>query len=70
VEGSEAQALRGSVNTIRTYQPDLLVSLYHRTEDLHELILQIHEISPDYRLYLRRYPYIPAWDLNLYASVK
>lgn len=70
VEGSEAQALRGSVQTIRACKPDLLVSLYHRTEDLHALILQLHEICPEYRLYLRRYPYIPAWDLNLYASVR
>ena len=70
VEGSEEQALRGSESTIRTHKPDLLVSLYHRTEDLHALILQLHGICPEYRLYLRRYPYIPAWDLNLYASVR
>ena len=70
VEGSEKQALEGSARIIREQRPDLLVSLYHRTEDLHELILKIHDLYPDYRLYVRRYPYVPAWDLNLYATVK
>ena len=70
VEGSEREAIEGSADTIRRHRPDLLISLYHRTEDLHELILQIHELCPEYKLYVRRYPYIPAWDLNLYATVK
>lgn len=70
VEGSERQALEGSARIIREQKPDLLISLYHRTEDLHELILQLHDLCPQYRLYVRRYPYIPAWDLNLYATVK
>ena len=69
VEGSEKQALEGSAHIIREHKPDLLISLYHRTEDLHELILQLHDLCPQYRLYVRRYPYIPAWDLNLYATV-
>ncbi len=67
VEGAEKQAIEGTAETIKKYHPDLLISVYHRTEDLHELILQIHSIAPEYKLYLRRYPYIPAWDLNLYA---
>lgn len=67
VEGAEKQAIEGTSQIIKKYHPDLLISVYHRTEDLHELILQIHSIAPEYKLYLRRYPYIPAWDLNLYA---
>ena len=70
VEGSEKEALEGSARTIREYKPDLLISLYHRTEDLHKLILQVKALCPEYRLYVRRYPYIPAWDLNLYATVR
>ncbi len=70
VEGSEREAIEGSAHIIREQRPDLLVSLYHRTEDVHELILQLHELCPEYRLYVRRYPYIPAWDLNLYATVR
>ena len=70
VEGAEKQAIDGTAKTIKAYHPDLLISVYHRTEDLHELILQVNSIAPEYKLYLRRYPYIPAWDLNLYAIKK
>ena len=70
VEGSEKEAIEGSARIIREQKPDLLISLYHRTEDLHELILQVKALCPDYRLYVRRYPYVPAWDLNLYATVR
>ena len=70
VEGAEKEALEGSREVISKYRPDLLISIYHRTEDLHALVLQLHAICPDYKLFIRRYPYIPAWDLNLYATVK
>ena len=65
VEGAEHEAILGSENTIRAHHPVLLVSIYHRSEDLFSLPLLIHERFPDYRLYLRRTPYVPAWDLNL-----
>ena len=67
VEGSEKEALWGSKNTIQMYAPKLLVSLYHRSEDLFVLPQLVKELNEDYSLYLRRFPYIPAWDLNLYA---
>ncbi len=67
VEGSEYQAILGSQRTVSLYRPELLVSAYHRSQDLFELPLLIHSICPDYKLYLRKLPYIPAWDLNLYA---
>ncbi len=65
VEGAEKEALYGSADTIRKHHPRLLISAYHRSEDIFALPLQIHRIEPSYRLYLRRYPYVPAWDLNL-----
>ena len=65
VEGAEREALLGSARTILAHHPRLLVSVYHRSEDLFALPLLIHQHFPDYRLYLRRYPYVPAWDLNL-----
>ena len=67
VEGSEREALLGSAKTINKYAPKLLVSLYHRSEDMFVLPELVKEINPNYSLYLRRFPYIPAWDLNLYA---
>lgn len=70
VEGSEKEALLGSAHTIRAHAPKLLVSLYHRSEDLFALPELVKELNPDYSLYLRRFAYIPAWDLNLYAIKK
>ena len=67
VEGAERQALLGSKNTIEKCSPDLLVSVYHRNEDLFDLPLLINELNPNYKLYLRKFKYVPAWDLNLYA---
>lgn len=67
VEGAEKEALLGSVQTIRASVPDLLVSLYHRSEDLYALPILVHELFPEYTLYLRRFEYVPAWDINLYA---
>lgn len=67
VEGSEYEALLGCRQTIDIYAPALLVSCYHRSEDLYALPLLVHKQNPDYRLYLRRFRYFPAWDINLYA---
>jgi len=67
VEGSEKEAINGAKGIILRDKPEMLVSLYHRSEDLFALPLQIHALRPDYRMYLRRFPYIPAWDLNLYC---
>ncbi|MBR4296343.1 MAG: FkbM family methyltransferase [Clostridia bacterium] len=69
VEGSEFEALEGSSYTIKQFSPDMLVSLYHRSEDLFKLPLYVNKLG-NYRLYLRRFAYYPAWDLNLYAIQK
>ena len=65
VEGCERQAIAGSERSILANYPRLLVSAYHLSEDIFELPLLIREKFPEYKLYYRRYPYIPAWDLNL-----
>ncbi len=67
VEGSEKEALHGTEQTIKTYKPKLIVSLYHRVGDLIELPLLVHELNPEYKLYIRHHPYVPAWDTNLYC---
>ncbi len=65
VEGCEKEAIEGSESTILNFRPRLLVSVYHRSEDIFALPTQIKALRHDYKLYLRRYAYIPAWDLNL-----
>lgn len=66
VEGAEYEALLGSRETIAKHHPALLVSLYHRNEDLWRLPMLVREMGYK-KLYLRRYEYLPAWDLNLLA---
>ena len=68
VEGAEYDAIIGSKRLMEDLQSDLLVSLYHKSEDLYSLPMLIHSINPNYKFYLRRLPYIPAWDLNLYVT--
>ncbi len=70
VEGAEEKALLGSERTLLAHRPDLCVSVYHRSEDLFALPLLLHRLCPEYRLSLRRLGGVPAWDLNLYASVR
>ncbi len=67
VEGAEEEAILGSINTIQNNETELLVSLYHKSRDLFALPLLVHKLLPDHKLYLRKHPYIPAWDINLYV---
>lgn len=67
IEGMESAMLDGAVRTIREHQPKLNLAAYHRSEDFFSLVLRLHEINPDYQIYLRKHPYIPCWDLNIYA---
>lgn len=68
VEGMESAMLRGAENTLREHRPKLNIAAYHRTGDFFDLILQIRQINPDYNIYLRKHPYIPCWDLIIYAK--
>ncbi len=70
VEGSEIRALAGSAEIIRKRHPDLLVSVYHKSEDLFEIIHYVNSLYSGYKLYLRRFEYVPAWDLCLIATDK
>ena len=67
VEGAEREALLGSVRTLRCARPSLLISLYHRTEDIYALPLLLRQLCPDYRLYLRRGRCLPDWEIQLLA---
>ncbi|MDE5584069.1 MAG: FkbM family methyltransferase [Ruminococcus sp.] len=69
VEGFEREAIWGSAITISHDSPKLMVSLYHRNEDIFELPLLIMSLNPNYKLYIRHQLYIPAWETNLYATL-
>jgi FkbM family methyltransferase len=67
VEGAEAAALRGAEQTLSRCRPALLISAYHRSEDLFSLPLLVSNLCPRTRLYLRRRRSLPAWDVDLIA---
>jgi FkbM family methyltransferase len=66
VEGAEKEAIEGSARLLREKKPTLCISCYHRTEDIFAIPLQIKKIQPDYKVYLRHWQYIPAWDTVFY----
>ena len=65
VEGAEREALWGSDKTIRKSRPVLLVSLYHKSRDIFELINLLYKRYEGYRFYLKRLKCLPAWEINL-----
>lgn len=55
VEGAEMNALRGAAKTIEKCRPRLIISAYHKRNDLFEIPLLIHRIAPGYKLYFRHF---------------
>lgn len=66
VEGLEYKTILGAEKTIRTKKPKMLVSCYHKSEDYFVLPLKILEFNPEYKIYMRHFPYVPAWDTAFY----
>lgn len=67
VEGAEFEAIEGAKETLKSQKPKLNIALYHRSIDIFELPLKIAELNYQYKFFLRRHPYIPCWDMNLYC---
>ena len=67
VEGMEAEAILGCAETISRCRPVLKISVYHRSEDLHHLLLLCKSLYPHTQYYLRRNPCVPAWEADLYV---
>ena len=66
VEGADFETLLGMKKTLKS-KPKLNFSAYHRFEDIFRLPILINQLNPEYKIYLRHHPYIPAWDTNLYC---
>lgn len=66
VEGAEIDTIIGAKNTIITRKPKMLISAYHRTDDLIKIPQTVLNLRNDYKIYLRHFNYLPAWDTNFY----
>lgn len=66
VEGEEVKAIRGACDTIKSYKPQMTISAYHRTEDFLAIPGEVLKIRDDYKIYMRHFPSLPAWDTVYY----
>lgn len=64
-EGMDEKALLGCKETIKKHRPALIISVYHKADDL----IRLPQIAEKfgYSLYLRRRKCFPMWDILLYA---
>ena len=68
IEGYELNALKGSIEVLKTFKPKLGISAYHRNEDFYELMNFIHELDLGYRFYFDHYT-THGCETVLYAAV-
>lgn len=64
VEGAEKEVIAGGTATIKHCHPKLFIAAYHFNEDLFQIPLILHQLNPNYKIYLRKHPYVPDWEIN------
>ena len=72
VEGVEKEALAGAAKHLTPdcngKLPKLLIAAYHHDEDIFALPLLLWKLQPEYKIYMRKHPYVPAWEINIFAK--
>ena len=72
VEGVEKEALEGAaqhlIQDCNGALPKLLIAAYHHDRDIFALPLLLWKLQPDYKIYMRKHPYVPAWEINIFAK--
>ena len=66
VEGEEIPTINGALNTITKQKPKMQIAAYHRTDDLLSIPKAVFAQRDDYKLYIRHFRSVPAWDTNYY----
>ena len=67
VESAENEVLKGAKITLQQDKPKLCVAVYHKSEDIFDLVNKVKDINFDYKIYLRHHPHISFWDTNIYC---
>ncbi len=71
IEGAELNAVKGAIETIKKFQPILLIAVYHTPQDFFEIKPLIENIAPNYRFILKKLtPYHPTYETTLIAYPK
>ena len=66
IEGCELDCLMGAEVVIQTCRPVIAVCVYHKPEDIIDIMQYLRSVLTEYRFYLRHYS-ISAMDTVLYA---
>lgn len=67
IEGAELKALAGAKKAIQLHKPKLAICVYHKEDDIFDIPFYIHELVPEYRLYLRHHD-IHSGETVIYAK--
>ena len=54
IEGAELDALEGAKITIQKHHPKLAVCIYHKWEHHWDIPIFVHDLCPEYRMYLKK----------------
>lgn len=68
IEGSEMKALEGAQNLIKKYKPRLAICIYHKPEDVIDILEYIKSLVPEYKLYIRHHA-INQCETVVYAVI-
>jgi len=68
IEGSELEALKGSLNVLRCFKPKLAITVYHDFKDFWTIPQYLDGLDLGYRFYLRHFT-IHAEETVLFARV-
>lgn len=68
IEGAELEAVYGAAETVRTFKPIMLISVYHRPDDLFEIKPFLSSLNPGYKFKIRKLHYSdPLIEVSLIA---
>ena len=66
IEGAEGAAIAGASETVRAFHPKMQIAAYHKSGDIIDIPKAVLALYPDYKIYLRHNPCLPAWDTNYF----
>ena len=66
IEGAELKMLDGAKEVITENKPKMAISCYHRSEDLFTLPEKVLNINGKYKIFMRHFKSLPAWDTCFY----
>ena len=64
VEGAETNVIKSAENVIINDRPVMAICVYHKPEDIFQIIMTLRDICRDYHFYLRKYPNYPFHRYN------